>query len=53
MSDVNDGSGQGTKPDTERTVTICGLPLLIAGVAVFLSFRWMRRRFERSGDSAS
>lgn len=45
MTEVNDESGQNAKPETERTVTISGIPLLVAGVAAFLSFR-------RPGDSA-
>jgi hypothetical protein len=53
VTEVNDESGQDTKPETGRTVTVTGIPLLIAGVVAALSFRWIRRRFRRPGDSAS
>jgi hypothetical protein len=51
MTEVNDESGQETKPESGRTVTIAGIPLLIAGAAAFLSFKWIRRRFRRPGTT--
>lgn len=52
MTELNNKSGQDAKPETERTVTISGIPLLVAGIAAFLSFKWIRRRFRRPGSSA-
>jgi hypothetical protein len=52
VTEVNDEDGQDVRPENERTVTISGIPLLVAGVAAFLIFRWIRRRMGRRGSSA-
>lgn len=52
MAEVNDEREQSAKRDNERTVTVSGIPLLIAGFAAFVSVRWLRRRFGRAEDSA-
>ena len=52
MTEVDDEDGKDVKPEPERTVTISGVPLLVAGVAAFLGVRWFRRRIGRRGTSA-
>jgi hypothetical protein len=49
MSEGTDEIGQEKGPEAERTVTITGKPILIAGVIAFLSLRWLRRRKSRRG----
>lgn len=48
MTEVNDASEDDTKPETERTVTITGIPILGAGVVGFILYRLIRRRFGAS-----
>jgi|HubBroStandDraft_2_1064218.scaffolds.fasta_scaffold273805_1 hypothetical protein len=52
VTEVNDGHDNDAKPETERTVTVAGKPLLVAGVVAFLSLKWIRRRIRRRGTSA-
>jgi len=51
VTEVNGESGHEANPEMERTVTVAGKPLLVAGVAAFLSLRWIRRRLRRRGAS--
>ena len=49
MTEENN-AGQTPKEGDDRTVTVSGIPLLVAGLITFLSFRWIRRRFKRPGE---
>ena len=53
VTETSDVDGQDAKQDSERTVTITGLPLLIAGLAALLFFAWIRRRLRARGSTAS
>ena len=44
MTEGNDQTEQTAVPETERTVTISGKPILIAGALASVSLRWIRRR---------
>ncbi len=49
---TSDVHGQGTQPESERTVTVTGLPLLITGLATLLCIAWILRRFRRAESKA-
>jgi hypothetical protein len=49
VTDVNEHSEE--TPPPERTVTITGIPLLIAGVVAFVGLRRLRRRKSRRTSS--
>jgi len=52
VTEENNDRGQTKKDGDDRTVTVSGKPLLVAGLVAFLSFRWIRRRLKRPGDPA-
>jgi hypothetical protein len=43
-AETADDSDQGGQQETERTITIAGLPILMTGIAAILGVRWIRRR---------
>lgn len=53
VTETSDVHGQGAHQESERTVTVTGIPLLLTGLAALLGFRWIRRRSRRPESSAS